>query len=108
MDASVIFAPAGWLVPEALRVLRKGGTLAINAIHMSPIPEFDYGLLWGERTVRSVANVTARDAREFLALATDIPVRTDVEEVPLEDANEALRRLKAADVRGALVLRVTR
>jgi len=104
MDASITFAPAGWIVPEALRVLRKGGTLAINAIHMSPIPEMKYSLIYGERTVRSVANCTRRDAEELLRLAAEIPIRTDVELYPLEEANRVLQRLKRAEVRGAAVV----
>lgn len=104
LDRAVIFAPAGGLVPLALRCLRKGGTLAINAIHMSPIPEMGYNLLYGERTVRSVANATRRDAREFMELAAQIPVRTDVESFPLEAANEVLRRLKHSEIKGAAVL----
>jgi len=104
MDASITFAPAGWIVLEALRVLRKGGTLAINAIHMSPIPEMKYSLIYGERTVRSVANLTRQDAEELLRLAAEIPIRTDVELYPLEEANAVLQRLKRAEVRGAAVL----
>ncbi len=104
LDSAITFAPAGWLVPEALRVLRKGGTLAINAIHMSPIPELAYHLLYGERTVRSVANSTRRDAEELLRLAAEIPIHTDVEQYPLEEANAALQRLKRAQVQGAAVL----
>jgi len=104
MDSSITFAPAGWIVPEALRVLRKGGTLAINAIHMSPIPEMKYSLIYGERTVRSVANCTRQDAEELLRLAAEIPIRTDVELYPLEEANRVLQRLKRAEVRGAAVL----
>jgi len=104
MDSSITFAPAGWIVPEALRVLRKGGTLAINAIHMSPIPEMDYSLVYGERTVRSVANLTRQDAEELLQLAAEIPIHTDVELYPLEEANRVLQRLKRAEVRGAAVL----
>ena len=104
MDSSITFAPAGWLVPEALRVLRKGGTLAINAIHMSSIPEMDYSLIYGERTVRSVANLTRRDAEELLHLAAEIPIHSEVETYPLEEANRVLQRLKRAEVRGAAVL----
>jgi propanol-preferring alcohol dehydrogenase len=104
LDRAVLFAPAGGLVPLALRWLRKGGVLALNAIHMSPIPEMSYNLLYGERTVRSVANATRRDAREFMELAAQIPVRTDVESFPLEAANEALRRLKYSEIKGAAVL----
>jgi propanol-preferring alcohol dehydrogenase len=107
LDAAITFAPAGWLVPEALRVLRKGGTLAINAIHMSPIPEMPYSLLYGERIVRSVANATRRDAEDLLRLAAEIPIRTDVELYPLEHANGVLQRLKQSEVQGAAVLQVS-
>jgi alcohol dehydrogenase, propanol-preferring len=104
LDAAITFAPAGGLVPEALRVLRRGGTLAINAIHMSPIPEMPYALLYGERTVRSVANATRRDAQELLRLAAEIPIHTEVETYPLAQANAVLQRLKRAEVRGSAVL----
>ncbi|HFD39790.1 MAG TPA: zinc-binding alcohol dehydrogenase family protein [Anaerolineae bacterium] len=106
LDSAITFAPVGWLVPEALRVLRKGGTLAINAIHLSPIPELPYPLLYGERTVRSVTNATRRDAQEFLQLAAAIPIRTDVELYALEEANAVLQRLKRREVQGAAVLRI--
>ncbi len=106
LDSAITFAPVGWLVPEALRVLRKGGTLAINAIHLSPIPELPYPLLYGERTVRSVTNATRRDAQEFLRLAAAIPIRTDVELYALEEANVVLQRLKRREVQGAAVLRI--
>ena len=106
LDAAITFAPVGWLVPEVLRVLRKGGTLAINAIHMSPIPELAYDLIYGERTVRSVANLTRQDAEEFLPLAAQIPIHTDVEVYALEEVNEVLQRLKASQVQGAAVLRI--
>jgi propanol-preferring alcohol dehydrogenase len=106
LDSAITFAPAGWLVPEALRVLRKGGTLAINAIHMSPIPELPYALLYGERTVRSVANSTRQDAEELLQLAAEIPIHTDVELYPLLEANAVLQRLKRAQVQGAAVLQI--
>lgn len=106
LDGSITFAPAGWIVPAALRHLRKGGTLAINAIHLTPIPEFDYDLLYGERTVRSVANSTRRDAEELLQLAAEVPIHTDVELYPLAEANEALKRVKRSEIRGAAVLRV--
>jgi propanol-preferring alcohol dehydrogenase len=106
LDASVTFAPAGWIVPRALEHLRTGGTLAINAIHMSPIPELPYRLLYGERSARSVANFTAQDAEEFLHLAAAIPVRTDVAVWPLAEANIVLRRLKHSEIRGAAVLQV--
>jgi propanol-preferring alcohol dehydrogenase len=104
LDRAIIFAPAGWLVPVALGHLRKGGTLAINAIHTSPIPQFDYNLIYGERTVRSVANATHRDAVEFMKLAAQIPVRTEVTVFPLEEANTALGLLKEGKVNGAAVL----
>ncbi len=106
LDSAITFAPAGWLVPEALRALRKGGTLAINAIHMSPIPEMRYELLYGERTVRSVANATRRDAEELLQLAAQIPIHTDVERYSLSEANIALQRLKRGEIRGAAVLQI--
>lgn len=104
LDRAVIFAPAGGLVPRALGHLRKGGTLAINAIHLSAIPEMDYNLLYGERTLRSVANATRQDAREFMALAAQIPVRTEVELFPLVEANRALLQLKRSAIKGAAVL----
>ncbi len=104
LDAAIIFAPAGELVPAALRAVAKGGAVVCAGIHMSDIPSFPYSLLWGERTVRSVANLTRRDGEEFLALAPRVPVRTEVEPFPLERANEALDRLRAGEVRGAAVL----
>jgi propanol-preferring alcohol dehydrogenase len=106
LDSAITFAPAGWLVPEVLRVLRKGGTLALNAIHMSPIPEMPYQLIYGERTVRSVANSTRRDAEELLQLAAEIPIHTDVELYPLAEANNVLQRLKRREVQGAAVLQI--
>jgi propanol-preferring alcohol dehydrogenase len=106
LDAAIIFAPAGELVPVALRATAKGGIVVCAGIHMSDIPSFPYELLWGERAVRSVANLTRGDGEEFMALAPEIPVRTEVEEHPLEDANEALERLRRGDVRGAAVLRI--
>jgi propanol-preferring alcohol dehydrogenase len=104
LDAAIVFAPAGELVPAALRALAKGGTVVCAGIHMSDVPSFPYELLWGERVVRSVANLTRRDGEEFLALAPGVPVRTEVEEFPLGRANEALDRLRAGEVRGAAVL----
>jgi len=104
MDASVTFAPAGWIIPQALRHLRPGGAIAINAIHMSPIPEMPYQLIYGERTMRSVANFTRYDAAAFLRLAGDIPIRTDVEIFPLAEANNALQQMKASQIQGAAVL----
>ena len=106
LDASIIFAPAGRLVPEALRVLRPGGTLALAGIYMTPIPEMAYSLLYGERTVRSVANSTRQDAVELLRLAAEIPIHTEVEVFPLREANQALQLLKAGKVKGAGVLRI--
>lgn len=106
LDASVIFAPAGHIVPQALGHLRPGGTVAINAIHMSPIPEFAYRLIYGERVLRSVANFTRRDARDFLELAAAIPIRSTVSAYPLSGANRALQDLKASKLDGAAVLRI--
>jgi propanol-preferring alcohol dehydrogenase len=106
LDAAIIFAPVGALVPAALRAVAKGGIVVCAGIHMSEIPTFDYELLWGERSLRSVANLTRRDGEEFLALAPAVPVRTDVEELPLARANDALERLRAGRLRGAAVLRV--
>jgi alcohol dehydrogenase, propanol-preferring len=106
LDAAIIFAPVGVLVPVALRAVAKGGTVVCAGIHMSDIPAFPYELLWGERSVRSVANLTRKDGEEFLALAPQIPVKTDVEVFPLEQANEALARLRSGRLRGAAVLRV--
>jgi len=104
LHAAASFAPAGELVPQALAHLERGGTLAVNAIHMSPIPSFDFELLSGERVVRSVTNFTRRDALEFLELAGRIPVRAEIEEFPLRAANEALVKVKRGEVRGAAVL----
>jgi alcohol dehydrogenase, propanol-preferring len=104
LDAALIFAPAGELVPAALRAVAKGGTVVCGGIHMSDIPVLPYELLWGERTLRSVANLTRKDGEEFLELAPRVPVRTEVETHPLEQANEALARLRAGEVRGASVL----
>jgi propanol-preferring alcohol dehydrogenase len=106
LDAAIIFAPAGELVPLALQAVRKGGTVVCGGIHMSDIPSFPYSILWGERTVRSVANLTRKDAHEFMRLAPTIPIRTEVETFPLEQANEALSRLRAGHVRGAAVLAI--
>jgi propanol-preferring alcohol dehydrogenase len=104
LDAAIIFAPVGSLVPLALQALRKGGTLICGGIHMSVIPPLPYSLLWGERTIRSVANLTRRDGEEFLALAGQIPVRTHIETMPLSAANVALGRLRAGQLSGAAVL----
>jgi propanol-preferring alcohol dehydrogenase len=105
LDAAITFAPVGEVVLAALRAVDRGGTVAINAIHLDRMPEFDYDLLWWERELRSVANVARRDAREFLDLALAIPVRTETEVHPLEEANTALSRLAAGEVAGAAVLR---
>jgi alcohol dehydrogenase, propanol-preferring len=104
LDAVIVFAPVGELVPAALRHVRKGGVVVCAGIHMSDIPTFPYELLWGERSVRSVANLTRADGEEFLALALSIPVRTEAERFPLEEANAALDRLREGAVRGAAVL----
>ena len=104
LDAAIIFAPAGELVPAALAVTRKGGVVVCAGIHMSAIPSFSYDLLWGERSIRSVANLTRADGDEFLALAPRVPVKTRTTPMPLPDANEALARLRAGEVEGALVL----
>ncbi len=104
LDAALVFAPAGELVPAALRAVAKGGTVVCGGIHMTDIPAMPYELLWGERVLRSVANLTRADAEEFLGLAPEVPVRTQVETFPLEDANEALERLRAGNLRGAAVL----
>src|SRR2546426_2895948 len=103
LDAALIFAPAGELVPAALAAVRKGGTVVCAGIHMSDIPSFPYELLWGERVLRSVANLTRADAEEFLALAPHVPVTTEVEVYPLEQANEAIGRLTRGHLRGAAV-----
>ncbi len=104
LDAAILFAPVGALVPAALAAVAKGGVVVCGGIHMSDIPAFPYRLLWGERVVRSVANLTRRDGEEFLALAPKVPVRTEVHTLPLTEANEALRRLRAGEVQGAEVL----
>jgi propanol-preferring alcohol dehydrogenase len=104
LDAAIIFAPAGQLVPRALAELDKGGAIVCAGIHMTDIPAFRYELLWGERSIRSVANLTRRDGEEFLALAPRIPVRTVVETHRLTDANAALDRLRSGQVHGAAVL----
>ncbi|MGD8635590.1 MAG: alcohol dehydrogenase, partial [Gammaproteobacteria bacterium] len=104
LDAAIIFAPVGDLVPRALRAVRRGGVVVCGGIHMSDIPSFPYSILWGERIVRSVANLTRRDAREFLALAPKIPVRTHTVPYPLDRANEALEDLRHGRLSGAAVL----
>ena len=104
LDAAIIFAPVGPLIPAALEAVRKGGVVVAGGIHMSDIPSFPYRILWGERVVRSVANLTRRDAEEFLALAPKVPVRTATEVLPLAQANDALERLRSGRLRGAAVL----
>jgi alcohol dehydrogenase, propanol-preferring len=106
LDAALIFAPVGELIPLALSRLARGGSVVCAGIHMSDIPSFAYELLWGERVLRSVANLTRRDGEEFLALAPRVPVRTEVEVFPLERANEALARLRDGSIRGQAVLQV--
>ncbi|KAB0670525.1 zinc-dependent alcohol dehydrogenase family protein [Oryzomonas sagensis] len=104
LDAAIIFAPAGELVPAALRAVGKGGIVVCGGIHMSDIPAFSYDILWGERSIVSVANLTRRDGEEFLKLAPRVPVRTEVHLFPLEQANEALAALRGGRIRGAGVL----
>ena len=104
LDAAIVFAPAGALVPAALAAVGKGGVVVCAGIHMSDIPSFPYRVLWEERVLRSVANLTRRDGEEFMALAPRVPVRTEIELFPLEEANEALARLRDGRLRGAAVL----
>jgi propanol-preferring alcohol dehydrogenase len=106
LDAAIIFAPAGEIVPAALKALDKGGVLVLGGIHMSPIPEFEYALLYGERMIRSVANNTRENGREFLLEATKAGIRTSIQEFPLEAANDALIALKNDAIRGAAVLKI--
>ena len=106
LEAALIFAPVGALVPQALRALEKGGTVVCAGIHMSDIPAFPYALLWEERAIRSVANLTRQDGEEFLTIAPQVPVRTEVQVYRLEDANRALEDLRAGRVRGAAVLQI--
>ena len=104
LDAAIIFAPAGELIPQALKAVAKGGIVVCGGIHMSDIPSFPYCILWEERSICSVANLTRRDGEEFLALAPKIPLRTETEMFPLAGANEALHRLRAGKIHGAAVL----
>lgn len=106
LDAAIIFAPAGGLVPHALRALRRAGSLVLAGITMSPIPQMDYSLVYQERTIRSVANCTRQDAREFLELAADVPLHTEIQIFDLERANQALQALKRSEIKGAGVLRI--
>jgi alcohol dehydrogenase, propanol-preferring len=104
LDAAIIFAPVGSLIPQALRAVGKGGVVVCGGIHMSDIPSFPYSILWEERSIFSVANLTRRDGEEFITLAPKVPVRTEVEIFPLEEANEALNRLRSGTIHGAAVL----
>lgn len=104
LDAAILFAPVGELIPQALKAIRKGGIVVCGGIHMSDIPSFPYSLLWEERCICSVANLTRQDGEEFLALAQQIPVRPDVTTYPLEKANEALKDLKEGNISGSAVL----
>jgi len=104
LDAAIIFAPVGELIPQALRAVGKGGIVVCGGIHMSDIPSFPYSLLWEERSICSVANLTRRDGDEFLALAPRVPVRTEIQTFPLAQANEALARLRSGQIQGAAVL----
>jgi propanol-preferring alcohol dehydrogenase len=106
-DRAIVFAPAGELVPVALQLVRPGGTVSLAGIHMSRIPAFDYALLWRERSLRSVANMTRRDAQEFMALAAEANIRVAYEVYPLEAANDALAAIASDDIRGAAVLTMT-
>ena len=107
LDAAIIFAPVGSLIPQALRAVRKGGTVVSGGIHMSDVPSFPYALLWEERSICSVANLTRRDGAEFMELAPKVPVRTQVETFALAQANEALQRLRSGTIHGAAVLVIT-
>ncbi len=104
LDAAIVFAPAGELVPPALKALKKGGVLVLGGIHMSPIPSFDYNLLYQERIIRSVANNTREDGRDFLRIAAEIPIHSAITSYPLRDANRALNDLKSDRVNGAAIL----
>ncbi len=106
LDSAIVFAPAGEIVPAALKALKKGGTLALGGIHMSEIPPLDYNLLYGERVVRSVANNTREDGHDFLKVAAEIPIHVETQVFPLEEANRALNSLKNDAIRGAAVLKV--
>jgi len=107
LDAAIIFAPAGELVPAALRAVAKGGTVVCGGIHMSDVPSFPYSIIWGERTLRSVANLTRADGVEFLSLAPTIPIHTQVHVYPLEKANEALDDVRNGRLRGSAVLSIS-
>ena len=106
LDAAIVFAPAGEIVPAALKALKKGGTLVLGGIHMSPIPSFSYDLLYQERMIRSVANNTRKDGEDFLRVASEIPIRTRIQIFPLSEANRVLNALKNDAIPGAAVLRI--
>jgi propanol-preferring alcohol dehydrogenase len=106
IDRGIIFAPAGWIVPLALEKLRPAGTMAINAIHMSDIPQMPYNLIYGERTVRSVANATYQDGVDFLKLAAEIPIKPEITVYPLDQANQALQDMKSSSINGEAVLKI--
>jgi propanol-preferring alcohol dehydrogenase len=106
LDAAIIFAPVGGLVPASLKALRKGGTVICAGIHMSDIPSFPYRILWGERMIRSVANLTREDGTRFMEVASRVPIQTSVTEFPLEEANEALDALRKGEIKGAAVLTI--
>jgi propanol-preferring alcohol dehydrogenase len=109
MDSSIIFAPAGELVLDALRVLDKGGTVALAGIYMTPIPEMDYvKYLYHERTLRTIANATRKDGEELLKIAAEIPIRTTTQSFPLEEANKVLQFLKAGKINGAAILEISK
>jgi propanol-preferring alcohol dehydrogenase len=107
LDAAIIFAPVGALVPIALAAVRKGGRVVCGGIHMSDVPSFPYELLWGERTICSVANLTRRDAEEFMKIAPQVPVRTTTQTFSLAAANEALDQLRSGKLEGAAVLKIS-
>jgi propanol-preferring alcohol dehydrogenase len=106
IDRAIVFAPVGGLILEALRMMRKGGTVAHAGVYSSPIPQMDYQLLYHERTVRSVANSTRQDVEELLKVAAEIPVKTEIEIFPLRDANRVLQMLKQSQIRGGAVLKI--
>ena len=106
LDAAIVFAPAGEIVPAGLKALKRGGSLVLGGIHMSPIPSFSYDLLYWERMIRSVANNTRQDGEDFLKIAAEIPIRTQTQTFPLEETNQALNLLKNDAVRGAAVIQV--
>ncbi len=100
MNSSIIFAPVGYLILEALRVLKKGGTLALAGIYMTPIPEIDYSLLYQERKIVSVANSTRQDVKDLIELAAKIPIKTEIQIFPLKEVNRVLQLLKRSEIKG--------